>query len=115
MLQRLLVLLAGLAACGVAQAADTKQTRFWNLTGETVTHLYLAPAGTEKWGADQCRNDPDGTVDFDERLRIKGVGNGRYDAKVVQKSGRTCVIRNIDIKSGGTFSIGKDDMAHCGG
>jgi hypothetical protein len=97
MSKRLVVMLASVVAYGVAQAADTKQTRFWNLTGETVTHLYLAPAGTEEWGADQCRNDPDGTVDFDERLRI------------------TCVIRNIEIKSGSTFSVGKDDMAHCGG
>jgi hypothetical protein len=114
MSRRLIVVLAGVLASGAAQAADSKHTRFWNLTGETVTHLHLAPAGTENWGADQCRNDPDGTVDFDERLRINGAGNGRYDAKLVQKSGRTCIVRNIEIKSGGVFSVGKDDMAHCG-
>ena len=54
---------------GAAQAADPGVTRFWNLTGETITHLNMAPTGTTRWGPDQCRNDPDGTVDFDERLR----------------------------------------------
>jgi hypothetical protein len=110
----LLAVLACVAIPGLAVAADGKPSRFWNLTGETVTHLYLAPAGTAKWGADQCRNDPDGTVDFDERLPITGAPSGRYDVKLAQKSGRTCVVRNVDIKSGGVFSIGKEEMAHCG-
>jgi hypothetical protein len=115
MARRLGLILVGVLACGAAHAAESKSTRFWNLTGETVTHLYLAPAGTGKWGSDQCRNDPDGTIDFDERLRIDGVGKGRYDAKLVQQSGRTCIVRNIEIKPGGVFSVGKDEMAHCGG
>ena len=46
---------------------------FWNLTGTKITKLYLAPAGTTKWGPDQCANDPDGSVDPDERLRLVGL------------------------------------------
>jgi hypothetical protein len=100
---------------GQAQAAESGRTRFWNLTGETITHLMLAPAGTGKWGPDQCRNDPDGSVDFDERLRITGISSGRYDAKFTDKTGRSCTVTGIDIKAGSVFSIGKEALEHCAG
>jgi hypothetical protein len=104
------VLTAGLSA---AQAADSGVTRFWNLTGETITHLNLAPAGSTDWGADQCRNDPDGTVDFDERLRITGVSAGRYDVRFTDKTGRSCIVQGVDVKPGKVFSIGKEELTNC--
>jgi hypothetical protein len=100
-------------AAGVTQAADSSVTRFWNLTGETITHLNLAPAGTTNWGADQCRNDPDGTVDFDERLRITGISTGRYDVRFTDKTGRSCIVNGVEVKSGAVFSIGKEALGHC--
>ncbi len=101
------------AAVGAAQAADGGRTRFWNLTGETITHLNLAPAGTTDWGADQCRNDPDGTVDFDERLPITGISTGRYDVKFTDKTGRSCIVKGVEVKAGAVFSIGKEALGHC--
>src|SRR5271156_1595115 len=93
-----------LALARTARAADGGATRFWNLTGETITHLYLAPTGTTAWGADQCKNDPDGSVDFDERLRIVGVLSGHYDVKFTDKTGRSCLVRNVAVKAGAGFS-----------
>jgi hypothetical protein len=52
------------------------------LTRHTIAEFYLAPAGTTSWGDNQCKNDKDGTVDSDERLRITGVDTGTYDAKL---------------------------------
>src|SRR5271168_538511 len=103
-----------LALARTARAADGGATRFWNLTGETITHLYLAPTGTTGWGTDQCKNDPDGSVDFDERLRIIGIGSGHYDVKFTDKAGRTCVVKNVEIKAGAVFSIDKEMAGHCG-
>jgi hypothetical protein len=102
-----------IAATG--QAAEKGATRFWNLTGETIVHLNLAPAGTDKWGPDQCRNDPDGSVDFDERLRITGVTSGRYDVRLQDKAGRTCTVANVEVKAGGVFSVGKEALERCSG
>src|SRR5829696_2333468 len=65
-------------ACTSPAIAQTDRIRFWNLTANTITRFYLAPAGTGKYGPDQCVNDRDGTVDHDERLRITGVTPGRY-------------------------------------
>jgi hypothetical protein len=93
--------------------AQGERIRFWNLTAQTITHFYLAPAGTNKYGPDQCVNDRDGTVDHDERLRITGISPGRYDAKFQDKTGRVCIVKNIDVKAGDIFSIEERDLKNC--
>jgi len=102
-----------LAATVTSAFAAERPTRFWNLTRHTVSEFYLAPAGTTNWGANQCKNDKDGTVDSDERLRITDTPPGRYDAKLVDVSKRTCIVRNIEIKAGEIFSIEEKELTSC--
>lgn len=106
------LMLAALAVAGPAFAAD-KPTRFWNLTASTITSFRLAEAGTQNWGRDQCGNDRDGTVDHDERLRITGVSSGRHDAKLIDKTGRVCIVRGLDVLVGEVFAIEEKDLAEC--
>jgi hypothetical protein len=110
-----LVALTVAAVIGAAQAQERRATRFWNLTGETIMHLSMAPTGTADWGPDQCRNDPDGSVDFDERLRITDVATGRYDVRLTGKTGQSCVVTGVEVKAGAVFAIDKDALAHCHG
>ena len=107
------VLFALLAPCLAARAAE--RLKFWNLTRLTIKELHLTPAGTTDWGPDQCRNDPDGAVDADERLTLKDVLPGRYDVKVTDKKGRTCVVRRVEIVAGKpyAFSISEKDLTDC--
>ena len=67
--------------------AQNRPPRFWNLTRNTISEFYLAPAGTANWSDNQCKNDKDGTVDSDERLRITGINPGTYDAKLKDTTG----------------------------
>jgi len=99
----------------LAQNAPAKSapTRFWNLTADTIAEFYLAPAGTTQWGPNQCKNDRDGTVDPDERLRITGVASGVYDARFIDVKGRTCVVRNITVEEGKIFSIEEKELKSC--
>ena len=113
MLSRILAVLTIAAVIGPVQAAERGGTRFWNLTGETITHLSMAPAGTAQWGPDQCRNDPDGTVDFDERLRITGVSSGHYDVRFTDNTGRRCIVTNVEVRTGAVFAIGKEMLTDC--
>ena len=85
--------------------ASAKDSRFWNLTANTITSLQLSPAGKNDWGRNQADNDRDRTVDHDERLKITDTVPGTYDVKFVDKSGRTCVVPNIEVKTGAVFSI----------
>jgi hypothetical protein len=93
--------------------AAERPTRFWNLTRHTIAEFYLAPTGTTSWGENQCRNDKDGTVESDERLRITGIGSGIYDARLKDVSGRTCIVRNIKVGAGEIFSIEEKDLTSC--
>jgi hypothetical protein len=97
-----------------AVAQDRKGIRFWNLTLYTITALQLSPAGADMWGPDQCRNDRDGTVDHDERLRITGIEPGRYDVKLADKIGRSCIVRNVEVKDGAVFAIEEKQLTDCG-
>jgi hypothetical protein len=94
-------------------SAQGRPTRFWNLTQHTISEFSLAPAGTTQWGPNQCKNDKDGTVDTDERLRITGVTTGTYDAKLTDVSGRVCIVRNIKVEEGQVFSIEEKELTSC--
>lgn len=109
---RILTILALTLLVGTA-VAEGRPTRFWNLTRNTISEFYLAPAGSSTWGPNQCKNDKDGAVDHDERLRIIGVPSGTYDAKLTDVTGRVCVVRNIKIDTGAIFSIEEKDLTSC--
>ena len=67
---RMLALVAlTLSVTSSLATAQGRPTRFWNLTLHSIKEFYLAPAGTTNWGINQCKNDKDGVVDPDERLR----------------------------------------------
>jgi len=94
-------------------AASAKDTRFWNLTANTITSLQLSPAGKNEWGRNQTDNDNDRTVDHDERLKITDIATGTYDVKFTDKSGRTCVVPNVEVKASAIFSIEEKALQDC--
>ena len=94
-------------------AVSAKETRFWNLTANTITSLQLSPAGKNEWGRNQADNDRDHTVDHDERLKITDTAPGTYDLRFVDKSGRTCVVPNVQVKAGAIFAIEEKELKDC--
>ena len=94
-------------------SASAKDTRFWNLTANTITSLQLSPPGKNEWGRNQADNDHDHTVDHDERLKITDTEAGTYDVRFVDTSGRTCVVPNIQVKTGAVFSIDEKELKDC--
>src|SRR6204780_2158318 len=94
-------------------SASAKDTQFWNLTANTITSLQLSPVGKNEWGRNQADNDRDHTVDHDERLKITDTATGVYDVKMVDKSGRTCVVQNVQVKAGSIFSIEEKNLKDC--
>jgi hypothetical protein len=93
--------------------AQGKGIRLWNLTTATISGFQLSPAGKNTWGPNQTLNDRDKEVDHDERLRIRGVEPGRYDAKVSYSGSRQCFVRDIEIKAEAVFSIEDKDLKDC--
>ena len=108
-----LIALLWLTGMAAADAQQQRPTRFWNLTRHTISELSLAPAGSTDFGPNQCKNDKDGTVDPDERLRVTGVAPGMYDAKLKDTSGRSCLVRNVKVEAGEIFSIEEKELTSC--
>jgi hypothetical protein len=97
----------------IPMGAVAKDTQFWNLTANTITSLQLSPAGKNDWGRNQADNDRDHTVDHDERLKITDTAPGMYDVRFADKSGRTCVVPNIQVTTGSIFSIEEKNLKGC--
>jgi hypothetical protein len=106
-------ILAAFILALVPADAFAKDTQFWNLTANTITSLQLSPPGKNEWGRNQADNDRDHTVDHDERLKINDTASGMYDVKFVDKSGRTCVVPNIEVKAASIFSIEEKNLKDC--
>ena len=113
MMRWTLASVALLLASGDELAAHGKGIRFWNLTTATISSFQLSPAGKDTWGPNQTLNDKDKEVDHDERLRIRSVGPGRYDAKVGYRDLKQCFVRDIEIKADAVFSIADKDLKDC--
>ncbi len=98
-----------------AGPALAKDLQFWNQTSKEFRGVYLAPAGTTQWGPNQADNDDDHAVSADERLKITGVAPGRYDVKLVEASGRTCIVGGVDVKGSGrvAFAIDESQLTRC--
>jgi hypothetical protein len=114
-LQLLLIGLFAVFASGFQTVSAAERLRFWNLTSVTIAQLYLAPAGTRDWSANQCLNDRDGAVDSDERLAITGIEPGVYDLRLVDKKGRECRLADVKVEAGRpyAFSISDQDLTNC--
>ena len=109
----LTIFILGFALGFIPLGASAKDTRFWNLTANTITSLQLSPAGRNEWGRNQADNDRDGTVDHDERLKITETPPGVYDVRLTDKTGRNCVVPNIQVTAGAVFTIEEKDLKGC--
>lgn len=107
------IIVATLGLMLAPATALAKDTRFWNLTANTITSLQLSPAGKNEWGRNQTDNDNDRTVDHDERLKITDTATGVYDVKFTDKSGRTCVVPDVEVKANAIFSIEEKALKGC--
>lgn len=97
------------------KAEKKAKMKFWNLTGEDLVDLYMAPAGTDKFGPNQTANDDNAVAESDERLPLTGVTAGTYDVKIKDKAGRTCVVKNVEVRDTGpySFSLEADQLTDC--
>ncbi len=105
MLRSIIIMTTLFILPNVLHAAEGQGIRFWNLTAATITNLQLSPAGKNNWGPNQTENDKGRSIDHNVRLKITGIEPGVYDVKFRDNLHRECVIKNIDIKTDGTFSI----------
>lgn len=98
----------------MALAAQPAPLKLWNLTANTLDVVQFAPSGTSHFGPNQCANDKDGNVDFDEQLRLTNLPPGTYDVRLHDRKGRQCLVRNVAVPEKGVISIDEKAMTECG-
>lgn len=104
--------IAGMAITAGAWAAD-RFAVFNSTQGTTFAGVYLAPAGTTAWGPNQALNERDHTLEPSERLKLTGVAHGRYDVRLVDTKGHTCLKPGVDLTHETSFEIKEADLASC--
>lgn len=116
----ILLFCAALASAAQADDDDDKgakkaKMKFWNLTGTDLIEVSLAPAGTDKFGANQANNDDDKIAENDERLPLTEVTAGTYDVRIKDKTGRICIVKSVEVKDSGpySFSLEADQLTDC--
>lgn len=113
------LLCLGLAAPAFADDDDEAEVKskmkFWNLTGEDLTELYLAPEGSDTFGENQTKNDDNNQAEADERLPLTDVKAGVYTVKIKDKNGRTCLVKGVEVRDTGpySFSLEADQLTDC--
>ena len=112
-LRRVAFALGLLAASPCAVQAADKFFAYNETTSSTFTGVYLAPAGTAQWGANQALNDKDKTLETSERLALKGLKHTQYDVRLVDEKGRTCVKPSVDLAYESSFVIRDEDLQGC--
>jgi hypothetical protein len=86
--------------CSLTSFTVLAADRFFgfNETTSTIfTGVYLAPEGTTAWGPNEALNDKDKIWDAHERLAFKPASRGKFDLKVVDRAGRVCIKRGLDL------------------
>ena len=109
----ILLLLALCASAGWGAAA-AERFFVYNLTTSTeFTGVFLAPAGTENWGANQALNDKDKSLETSERLPLSGISRGVFDIKLQDRKGHICVKHDVDLTRDTSFDIRDSDLVDC--
>jgi hypothetical protein len=110
-MSKLLLVSLGLSfACSVAIAAEDDSLLFLNRVGESIVKLQLAPAGTTKWGPDQCQYEDDKSVENNEKIPLKGTAPGRYDIRFTDLKGRSCTVKNLEVKAGALVVLREKEL-----
>ena len=102
-----------LATSTGAMAAAKKFFAYNETTSTDFVGVYMAPAGTTNWGPNQALNDPDKSLDTTERLVITGIRRGHYDVRLVDRKGRACVMKGVDLTHERSFEIRDQDLTGC--
>jgi hypothetical protein len=106
------LLLVVVGRAGEATAAD-KFFAYNLTTSSDFKGVYLAPAGTTKWGPNQALNDNDKVLNRSERLALTGLKRGKFDLKLVDQKGRTCIRPGVDLTQDLTFEVRDADLTNC--
>lgn len=106
-------ILHGAACFAEPGAPPPKPIKVWNLTASAIVDFRLAPGGSSKFGQNLALDDKDKAIDIDERLALRDIAPGIYDARIKFRSGRACRVPGLKLEAGAIASIEEKQLEHC--
>ncbi len=114
-----IALAATLAACATTETNTPRGGHprgdrvVHNHTGFAIFHLHVSPAGGGgAFGEDQLH----GTLHNGNHVTLAGVSCGRYDLRLVDEDGDSCVLRDQDLcREGVGLTLNSAQLANCPG
>jgi hypothetical protein len=92
-----------------AVAQGMRTFTVFNYSHYRIDHMYVSPSGYSYWGNDRLGRDvllPNYRFDL-------SVVRGWYDVKVVDQDGDSCIVPNIDFRSGESWTITDNVLLAC--
>jgi hypothetical protein len=103
------LVLATAVGFSTTAAAQSRTFTVFNRSSYRINHLYVSPTSYTYWGSDRLGNDvfyPDYRFDLT-------VAPGWYDIKLVDQDGDSCVINNVDLRGGDSWTITNSTLLSC--
>ena len=94
-----------------AMASDTSM-QIVNKSQWDIHHLYVAKHSSDQWGPDQLGKV---VLKTGEDFTLTNVPCGKYDIKVVDEDGDSCVIENQKLcgEDGSILAINDEELLNC--
>lgn len=101
-----------LAAALIPTTAAAQSMRTFTVFNEShyrIYQLFVSPSNSDYWGGDQL-----GSRVFPPGYRFDmSVARGWYDVRLVDRTGHSCVVNDVDLRGGETWTITDDLLAVC--
>ena len=81
----------------------------YNYSHYRIDHMYVSPSGYRNWGSDRLGRDylyPNQRADLT-------VARIQYDVMLVDQGGGSCIVPNVDLRYGESWTITDDVLALC--
>ncbi|MBV9992807.1 MAG: hypothetical protein JOZ72_16125 [Alphaproteobacteria bacterium] len=93
--------------------ASAESLQVANDSSRTIMHLFLSDADDNDWGPDQLGDGADDTVMPGESFTLTNIEQGRYDIKLVTKSGAECEVNDVVFDSSYEWTITNGMLKDC--
>ncbi len=101
--------LAAVVSIPTSAAAQNAIFTVFNHSSYRINHMYVSSTNDDYWGSDRLGFD----ILYPNYRSDLALNPGWYDVKLVDQDGDSCVIRNVNVSYGETWTITDGTLLAC--
>jgi len=103
------LMLAAVVSIPTSAAAQNATFTVFNRSSYRINHMYVSSTSNNYWGSDRLGFD----ILYPNYRSDLALNPGWYDVKLVDQDGDSCVIRNVNVSYGETWTITDGTLLAC--